>query len=122
MKITTVNISEIAKHPTQRMDAEYWISKKENELQEETLKDFHNHLATTYIFYYLRLKQCDYVINIPDSLFVLYREEAFSSLEFRRMKYFFNQPPYFFNQPPYSTLFSSYKVLGNSIVFNIKKK
>ena len=28
MKYTTVKISEIAKHPTKRMDAKYWIKKK----------------------------------------------------------------------------------------------
>ena len=28
MKYTTVKISEIAKHPTMRMDAKYWIRKK----------------------------------------------------------------------------------------------
>ena len=28
MKYTTVKISEIAKHPTMRMDAKYWIKKK----------------------------------------------------------------------------------------------
>tara|TARA_B100001996_G_scaffold376844_1_gene358620 strand:+ start:1149 stop:1445 length:297 start_codon:yes stop_codon:yes gene_type:complete len=29
MKFATVNISEIAEHPTMRMDAEYWIKRKE---------------------------------------------------------------------------------------------
>jgi hypothetical protein len=29
MKITTVKISEIAKHPKQRMDATYWIKRKQ---------------------------------------------------------------------------------------------
>jgi len=29
MKYTTVKISEILKHPTKRMDARYWIKKKE---------------------------------------------------------------------------------------------
>ena len=29
MKYTTVKISEILKHPTKRMDAKYWIKKKE---------------------------------------------------------------------------------------------
>jgi len=28
MKYTIVKISEIAKHPTMRMDAKYWIKKK----------------------------------------------------------------------------------------------
>jgi len=28
MKYTVVKISEIAKHPTMRMDAKYWIKKK----------------------------------------------------------------------------------------------
>jgi len=28
MKYITVKISEIAKHPTMRMDAKYWIKKK----------------------------------------------------------------------------------------------
>ena len=28
MKYTTVKISEIANHPTMRMDAKYWIRKK----------------------------------------------------------------------------------------------
>ena len=32
MKVTSVKISEIAEHPTQRMDAEYWVNKKDNEL------------------------------------------------------------------------------------------
>lgn len=29
MKYTTVKISEIMKHPTKRMDAKYWIRKKD---------------------------------------------------------------------------------------------
>jgi len=29
MKHTTVKISEIASHPTMRMDAKYWIKRKE---------------------------------------------------------------------------------------------
>jgi len=29
MKYTTVKISEILKHPTMRLDAKYWIKKKE---------------------------------------------------------------------------------------------
>jgi len=32
MKVATVKISEIAEHPTKRMDAEYWVNKKDNEL------------------------------------------------------------------------------------------
>ena len=28
MQITTINISEIAEHPTHRMDAEYWVKIK----------------------------------------------------------------------------------------------
>ena len=114
MKITTIKISKIAAEPTQRMDAEYWVKKEEEAALVETLKDFYNQLGIN-ILYYLKLKQGDYTINIPDSLFVLYREEAFTGLEFTMMY------SYFFNQPPYSTLFLSYKVLGNSIIFNIKK-
>lgn len=29
MEITTVNISEISEHPTLRLDAEYWMKKKD---------------------------------------------------------------------------------------------
>jgi hypothetical protein len=32
MKVATVKISEIAEHPTQRMDAEYWVNKKDIKL------------------------------------------------------------------------------------------
>jgi hypothetical protein len=31
MKVATVKISEIANHPTKRMDAEYWVEKKSEE-------------------------------------------------------------------------------------------
>ena len=30
MKYTTVKISEIAKHPTKRMDAQYWLARVNN--------------------------------------------------------------------------------------------
>jgi len=38
MKYTTVKISEILKHPTKRMDAKYWIKKKEKKLQATSSK------------------------------------------------------------------------------------
>jgi len=37
MKYTTVKISEIAKHPTMRLDAKYWI-KKRKKLQASSSK------------------------------------------------------------------------------------
>ena len=37
MKITTVNISEIAKHLTQRIDATYWIKRKQKIKEQEQI-------------------------------------------------------------------------------------
>jgi len=38
MKYTIVKISEIAKHPTMRLDAKYWIKKKRKKLQATSCK------------------------------------------------------------------------------------
>jgi hypothetical protein len=38
MKYTTVKISEIRKHPTMRLDARYWIKKKEKNKKAASLK------------------------------------------------------------------------------------
>lgn len=37
MQVQTINISEIASHPTNRMDAEYWIKKKSLEVGTKVL-------------------------------------------------------------------------------------
>jgi len=38
MKYTIVKISEIAKHPTMRMDAKYWIKKKSKKARSRKLQ------------------------------------------------------------------------------------
>ena len=39
MKYTTVKLSEIANHPTMRMDAQYWIRKKKDKHIKDTLEN-----------------------------------------------------------------------------------
>jgi len=45
MKHTIVKISEIASHPTMRMDAEYWIKRKEEKMMEDNRQKFFDNLA-----------------------------------------------------------------------------
>ena len=45
MKHTIVKISEIASHPTKRMDAKYWIKRKEEKMMEDNRRKFFDNLA-----------------------------------------------------------------------------
>ena len=44
MKTVTVKLSEIAKDPTMRLDAKYWVDKKNSEKSVKTKKEITNQL------------------------------------------------------------------------------
>jgi hypothetical protein len=45
MKHTIVKISEITSHPTKRMDAKYWIKRKEEKIMKNNRQKFFDNLA-----------------------------------------------------------------------------
>jgi len=45
MKHTIVKISEITSHPTKRMDAKYWIKRKEEKIMKDNRQKFFDNLA-----------------------------------------------------------------------------
>jgi hypothetical protein len=55
MKTVTVKLSEIAKDPTMRLDAKYWVDKKNSEKSVKTKKEITNQLK------YLQEQKAKYI-------------------------------------------------------------
>ena len=57
-RVTTVKLSDIAAHPTMRMDAEYWLDCSENEHPITEVDVLDDEIEQSYVF--VRCEECDF--------------------------------------------------------------